>query len=74
MLRGTLIAITLCALKVSLLWARKAVLRRQLVCGLGLGDCGFHSLRFAFRARVYLGPFQVGSYRYRSLIEGLYTL
>ena len=23
---------------------------------------------------IYLGHFQVGSYRYRSLIEGLYTL
>ena len=26
------------------------------------------------RAKVYLGYVQVGSYRYRSLIEGLYTL
>ena len=32
-------------------------------------------LKSGFRIgfRVYLGHFQVGSYRYRSLIEGLYT-
>ena len=34
---------------------------------LGLG-CGARELR------LDLGHFQVGSYRYRSLVEGLYTL